>query len=58
MPDLPGLPSLTWEYRDGMYCLNEADVDKLLFYGENEIPSYIYKMDLWKSKLDIILSRL
>lgn len=58
MPELPALPSLNWTYRDGLYCLSEADVDKLLNYGENDIPSYKYQMDLWKAKLDVILSYL
>jgi len=58
MPVLPGLPDLSWTFRDGMYCLAEADVDKLLNYGENEIPLYLYEMGLWKAKLDVILLHL
>ncbi len=58
MPELPTLPELSWTYQNNLYCLSETDADKLLYYGENDIPQYKYQIELWKSKLDIILERL
>ena len=58
MPEMPDLPTLSWSYQNELYCLSETDVDKLLNYGENELPNYQYQLKLWKDKLDIILNHL
>lgn len=58
MPELPSLPTLNWSYQSGLYCLSESDVDKLLDYGENDIPYYKYQLQIWKDKLDVIISYL
>ena len=58
LPELPKWPQLTWTYQDGLYCLNEADVDKILDYWENRIPGYLRDLEIYKSKLSIVLDHL
>lgn len=58
LPELPQWPELRWEYRDGYYCLDEADVDKVLNYWENRIPLYQSEIELFKRKLSIVMDRL
>ena len=58
LPELPQWPELRWEYQDGYYCLNEADVDKVLDYWENKIPLYQSEIELYKKKLSIVMDRL
>lgn len=54
LPELPALPALEWEYRDGRYSIGEDDVDKLLDYGENQIPLYRYKLQVYSQSIDAI----
>lgn len=58
LPDLPGWPQLTWIYQDGLYCLNEADADKVLDYWENKIPEYLREISVYENKLEIVLEHL
>ncbi|MBQ3729780.1 MAG: hypothetical protein IJS84_09330 [Spirochaetales bacterium] len=58
LPDLPAWPQLTWIYQDGLYCLSETDVDKVLDYWENRIPAYLIEIEIYKSKLSIVLDHL
>lgn len=58
LPELPAWPSLSWIYQDGLYCLTEEDVDKILDYRENKIPTYLYEMDIYKSKIEMVLEHL
>lgn len=58
IPELPAWPQLAWTYRDGLYCLTEEDVDKILDYRENKIPAYLYEMEIYKAKIEMILEHL
>lgn len=58
LPEVPSLPELEWTYHDGFYCLDEHDVDKLLNYGENELPLFRWHLEQYKRKLDIVLQGL
>lgn len=54
LPSIQSSPELTWKFKDGRYSIDEADVDKLLDYGENKLPLYRYQMDVYKSSLESI----
>lgn len=58
LPKHPELPSLSWEYKDGRYSISADDADLYLDYGENQIPLYLYQMEVYKEKLDILLEAL
>ena len=58
LPEVPSLPELKWTYRDGLYCLEEHDVDKLLNYGENDLPLFRWQLEQYQRKLEIILQSL
>lgn len=58
-PDLPEWPQLQWQLEDnGRYSLDEADVDKVLDYWENQIPYYLYKIKEYRAVMQIITDRL
>ena len=57
-PVLPSWPSVTWEYQDGRYSLEEEDVDKVLNYLENEIPMYKFEVEQYQEQLEIVLDAL
>ena len=54
LPSIPSFPELIWKFKDGRYSIDEADVDKLLDYGENKLPLYRYQMDVYKASLENI----
>lgn len=54
LPPIPSFPQLSWKFKDGRYSIDEADVDKLLDYGENKLPLYHYQMDVYQSSLESI----
>ena len=56
LPEIPSFPELTWVYQDGLYCLDEQNVDRLLDYGENKLPRYRFEMGLYEEKLEIVLN--
>lgn len=58
LPEVPTLPQLTWTYKDGLYCLDEDNVNKLLDYGENTLPLFRWEMKQYQRKLDAVLSAL
>lgn len=58
LPEIPSFPVLHWTYRDGLYGLEEEDADRLLDYGENALPLYVYEMKTYSEKLDAVLSHL
>ena len=58
LPEVPILPQLTWTYKDGLYCLDEDNVNKLLDYGENTLPLFRWEMEQYQRKLEIILQSL
>lgn len=58
LPEVPSLPQLTWTYHDGLYCLDEQNVDSLLDYGENTLPLFRWELDQYRRKLDSILQAL
>lgn len=55
LPEIPSFPELTWVYQDGLYCLDEQNVDRLLDYGENKLPRYRFEMDRYEEELKIVL---
>ena len=55
LPEVPALPQLTWTYQDGLYCLDEQNVDKLLDYDENTLPRFRWELDQYRRKLDSVL---
>ena len=57
-PKHPELPALSWEYKDGRYSISAEDADLYLDYGENQIPLYLYQVEVYKEKLDILLEAL
>ena len=58
LPDFPSLPELTWTYENGLYCLDEQNVDKLLDYGENTLPRFRWELEQYHRKLESILKAL
>lgn len=58
LPEIPDFPQLTWAYENGKYCLDEENVDRLLDYGENEMPFYRWEMQQYKRKLEAVLQAL
>ena len=58
LPELPAFPELHWTYNEGLYCISESDVDRLLDYAENKLPIYRYEMELYGKQLDVILEAL
>lgn len=55
LPMLPEWPDVVWAYEDGRYSLNEADVDKVLNYLENDLTLYKFEIEAYKEKLQIVL---
>ena len=58
LPEVPSLPELSWSYQDGLYCLDEQNVDKLLNYGENTLPHFRWELEQYQRKLDVVLQSL
>ena len=58
LPKHPELPALSWEYKDGRYSISAEDADLFLEYGENQIPLYLHRMEVYQEKLDILLEAL
>ena len=56
LPEVPALPQLTWTYQNGLFCLDEQNVDRLLDYGENTLPRFRWEMDKYKRDLEIVLN--
>jgi len=58
LPTLPPLPALRWTYEGGKYCISEEDADKLLDYGENQLPLYEFKLQQYTETVNIIIEAL
>jgi hypothetical protein len=58
LPAVPSFPELSWSFHDGLYCISESDVDRLLDYGENMMPLLKSELGLYKRQLDIVLNQL
>ncbi|MBO4279493.1 MAG: hypothetical protein J5891_06760, partial [Spirochaetales bacterium] len=58
LPVVPSMPELKWTYQDGMYCLDEQNVDLLLDYGENTLPNFRWQLEQYRRKLEIVLESL
>lgn len=54
LPVLPNLPQLEWQFQDGRYSISEEDADKLLDYGENQIPLYRYEIKVYEASIEAI----
>ena len=57
-PEPPEFPSLRWTYKDGLYGLEESDVDKLLDFKENTLPAFSGAYLDWLAQLRIVLREL
>lgn len=55
LPRIPEWPDVRWSYRDGMYCLSEEDVDRVLDYLENAMPLYRFEMERYGRQLETVL---
>lgn len=58
LPDVPSLPALSWTYQEGLYCLDEQNVDMLLDYGENTLPHFRWELEQYQRKMNTILQSL
>jgi len=58
LPEVPSLPQLEWTYQNGLYCLDEQNVDLLLDYGENILPHFRWELEQYRKKLDAVISGL
>ena len=57
-PTAPELPSLQWSYKDGLYGLEESDVDKLLDFKENTLPGFVFDYRAWIKEVYVVLKNL
>lgn len=57
-PTIPPFPTLHWSYDNEKYCINENDADKLLDYGENKMPLFIYQLDQYTRQIQLIFKAL
>lgn len=57
-PTIPVFPTLNWSYENGLYCIAEADADKLLDYGENELPLFAHRYEQYLRQIGLILDAL
>jgi hypothetical protein len=57
-PPIPAFPALDWSYENGLYCIPEADADKLLDYGENDLPLFRQRYDQYQRQMRLILDAL
>ncbi|MBQ3697690.1 MAG: hypothetical protein II883_07190 [Spirochaetales bacterium] len=58
LPEVPSIPELTWTYKDGLYCLDEMNVDRLLDYGENTLPHFRWELEQYHRKLMTVIEAL
>ena len=55
LPEYPESPPLEWKHEEnGRYSLSETDTDKFLSYMENDIPLYLWEIDQYKKKLEVV----
>ena len=57
-PTIPVFPTLKWTYQNGLYCIAEADADKLLDYGENELQLFAHRYEQYLHQMRLILDAL
>lgn len=57
-PEVPEFPALEWSYSNNAYSITEDDADKLLDYGENELPLFRYQFDQFKRQVLLIFEAL
>ncbi len=58
LPELPEFPELQWSYAEGLYSITEEDVDKLLDYGENQIPLFTWSLEVYQKQVQIIMDEI
>ena len=57
LPEYPEFPELEWQHEEnGRYSLSETDVDKFLSYMENDIPLYLWEIEQYKKKIEVVKS--
>ena len=57
-PPIPVFPALSWSYKNGLYCIAEADADALLDYGENALPLFAHRYSQYLRQMRLILDEL
>jgi len=57
-PELPTLPNLHWVYMDGLYGLEEKDVDILLDFFENSLTEFYFDYTAWQKEVDVVIRNL
>ena len=57
-PPIPVFPTLSWSYENSLYCIEEADADALLDYGENELPLFAHRYGQYVRQMRLILDAL
>ena len=55
VPEVPSWPSVTWGFEDGKYYLTEPDVDKVLYYLENDLPRQEFEVKQYKEQLKMVI---
>lgn len=58
IPSLPDFPQLKWSTDGTNYCIVELDADKLLNYGENELPLFRFQLEQYEKQINLILKAL
>lgn len=58
LPEIPTFPKLNWSFETDKYYINEEDVDKLLNYGEYELPLYRFEMEIYNKQIEVILKEI
>lgn len=54
LPEYPRWPDVSWSFNGSDYCLDEAEVDSVLDYLENGIPTYEFEINRYKEQLKIV----
>lgn len=57
-PEVPGFPDLDWSYSEGLYSLQEEDVDRLLVFKVKDIPAFEIEFQAWRESVLAIINHL
>ena len=57
-PTIPTFPTLNWTYQNGLYCISEEDADRLLDFGENDLPLFAQRYDQYQRRMLLIMDAL
>ena len=57
-PEVPVFPDLDWSYSEGLYSLQEEDVDSLLVFKVKDLPTFEIEFQAWKESVLAIIKKL